>query len=59
MRAFYNADLPRDGGYYSEDINKLFPEYVREKICNVHDDGTVTKLGDNILNEAKDYFGIK
>mgnify|MGYP003297707705 FL=1 len=54
-----NADIPRDGGYYSEDINKLFPEYLREKIYNVHDDGTLTKLGDNILNEAKDYFGIK
>ncbi len=54
-----NADIPRDGGYYSEDINKLFPEYLREKIYNVHDDGTLTKLGDNILNEAKNYFGIK
>lgn len=54
-----NVAIPRDGGYYSEDINKLFPEYLREKIYNVHDDGTLTKLGDNILNEAKNYFGIK
>ena len=54
-----NADIPRDGGYYSEDINKLFPEYLREKIYNVHDDGTLNELRDNILNEAKDYFGIK
>ncbi len=54
-----NADIPRDGGYYSEDINKLFPEYLREKVYNVHDDGTLTKLGDDILNEAKNYFGIK
>ena len=51
-----NADIPRDGGYYSEDINKLFPEYLREKIYNVHDDGTLNELGDIILNEAKDYF---
>lgn len=54
-----NADIPRDGGYYSEDVNKLFPEYLREKIYNVHDDGTLNELRDNILNEAKDYFGIK
>jgi transcriptional regulator with XRE-family HTH domain len=54
-----NADIPRDGGYYTEDINKLFPEYLREKIYNVHDDGTLNELRDSILDEAKDYFGIK
>lgn len=54
-----NVNIPRDGSCYGEDINELFPEYLREKIYNVYDDGTLTKLGDNILNEAKDYFGIK
>lgn len=54
-----NAEIPRDGGYYNEDINKLFPEYLREKIYNVHDDGTLNELRDSILDEAKDYFGIK
>ena len=54
-----NVNIPRDGSYYGEDIKELFPKYLREKIYNVYDDGTVNKLGDNILNEAKDYFGIK
>ena len=54
-----DADVPRDGEYYSEDVNFLFPEYVREKIYNIHDDGTLNNLGDDILNEAKDYFYIK
>ena len=54
-----NVNIPRDGSYYGEDIKELFPKYLREKIYNVYDDGTVNKLRDNILNEAKDYFGIK
>ena len=54
-----NVNIPRDGSYYGEDIKELFPKYLREKIYNVYDDGTVNKLGDTILNEAKDHFGIK
>lgn len=54
-----NVNIPRDGSYYGEDIKELFPKYLREKIYDVYDDGTVNKLGDTILNEAKDYFGIK
>ena len=54
-----NVNIPRDGSYYGEDINAFFPKYLKETIYNVYDDGTLTKLRDNILNEAKNYFGIK
>ena len=55
-----NCDIPRDGSYYYEDIEKYFPGYVREKIDAVHEkNGTFKELSDDILNQAKYYFNIK
>lgn len=51
-----NADIPRDGNYYLEDIKKLFPGYVVDMITNVHQDGTVDRLTDKTLADAKTYF---
>ena len=53
-----NADIPRDGNYYPEDIKKLFPGYVVRMIEKVQDDGTVESLIDEALADAKIYFSI-
>ena len=53
-----SADVPRDGGYYAEDIKKLFPGSVAEMIGKVQEDGTVKKLSDKTFSDAKAYYGI-
>lgn len=53
------AEVPGDGAQYNEDIKKLFPEYVREEIYSVQDNGTVKKLGNDTLAQAEEYFGVK
>lgn len=53
-----DSEVPRDGSYYNEDINKAFPEYVRERIYN-HNDSAYKDVEDNNLIQAKEYFGIK
>ncbi|MCR5041846.1 MAG: helix-turn-helix domain-containing protein [Clostridia bacterium] len=52
------ADVPRDGSFYVEDIKKLFPGYVVKMIETVQEDGTVEKLSDGILADAKSYFNV-
>lgn len=54
-----NADVPRDGDYNVEDRKKLFPGYVVEMIERVQEDGTVTRLADEIFIDAKEYFNVK
>ncbi len=53
------ADVPGDGAAYSEDIKKLFPDYVREQIKTVQDDGTVKELQAADLEQAKAHFGAE
>ena len=53
-----NADVPRDGSYNVEDRKKLFPGYVAEMIEKVQDDGTVKRLADETLADAKAYFKV-
>lgn len=54
-----NTYTPRDGAYYVEDVEKLFPEYLREKIYNIHEDEALNTVQNDILNEAKNYWDIK
>ena len=53
-----NADVPRDGDYNVEDRKKLFPGYVVEMIEKVQEDGTIRKLTDKTLADAKAYFSV-
>ena len=53
-----NADVPRDGDYNVEDRKKLFPGYVEEMIEKVQNDGTVIRLTDEILADAKAYYSV-
>lgn len=53
-----NAEIPRDGSYYSDDINKLFPDYVREEICGAQANGVAEELKNNALEQAKNYFAV-
>lgn len=53
-----NADVPRDGSYNVEDRKKLFPGYVVKMIEKVQDDGTVKRLADETLADAKAYFKV-
>lgn len=50
------TDIPRDGSYYSEDLNKLFPSKVRKKMNNAQVDGTVMKLLEENKKKAEEYF---
>ena len=54
-----NADVPRDGSYNVEDRKKLFPDYVVKMIEKVQDDGTVSRLTDETVIDAKEFFGIE
>ncbi len=53
-----SSESPGCGAQYNEDIEKLFPRYVRDKIYSVHDDGTVENLIAENLKQAKLYFNV-
>ena len=53
-----NADVPRDGDLNIEDRKKLFPGYVVKMIEKVQEDGTVKRLIDETLADAKAYFSV-
>jgi len=53
-----DAKIPRDGSYYVEDLKALFPSMVRNKIKDVHKDGTIKKLMLKNKEKAKLYFKL-
>lgn len=52
------ADVPRDGDYNAADRQKLFPGYVLEMLGKVQEDGTVSRLSDEALTDAKAFFKV-
>ena len=50
------TEIPRDGSYYSEDLKKLFPFKIRNKMNNAQVDGTVSKLLKDNKTKAEEYF---
>ena len=53
-----DAKIPRDGSYYVNDLKALFPSMVRNKIKDVHKDGTIKKLMLKNKEKAKLYFKL-
>lgn len=51
-----NAEIPRDGSLYYEDMKKLFPRKVLKQMDKVHYDGTIEKLLANIEEQVELYF---
>ena len=51
-----DVKYPRDGSYYIEDMEKLFPKYVREDMDKIHLDGTMERLNRDIQKQVKLYF---
>lgn len=47
---------PRDGKYYKDDMNNIFPKSVRNKMNNIYNDGTSTKLDLEIKEQVRLYF---
>ena len=54
--AVTDSRIPRDGSYYSEDMKNIFPRNVRIDMDNVHNDGTIQRLGIEVEEQAKLYF---
>ena len=48
--------FPRDGSYYAEDMNNIFPRSVKNDMDRVHTDGTIDRLLMEVLEDAKLYF---
>ncbi len=51
-----SSSYPRDGAYYPEDMNNIFPSRVREDIDSVYLDGTIEKLSKELEEQAILYF---
>lgn len=51
--------IPRDGGFYAEDMKNIFPYYVRKDMEQVYNDGTIERLQLNIDKNVKLYFHDK
>lgn len=51
-----DSRIPRDGSYYSEDIDNIFPKSIRNQVNNVHDNGVVEKLLYKNKAKAEIYF---
>lgn len=47
---------PRDGKYYKDDMNNIFPKSVRNKMNNIYNDGTNIKLDLEIKEQVRLYF---
>lgn len=50
------AQIPRDGNYYPEDIKEMFSWSVRNSINKVHRDGTIEKLSLDIEEQVELYY---
>ena len=48
--------FPRDGSYYVDDMNNIFPRSVKNDMDRVHTDGTIDRLLMEVLEDAKLYF---
>lgn len=51
-----DSRIPRDGCYYSDDMKNIFPRSVRNDMEDVHNDGTIERLGIEVEEQAKLYF---
>ena len=51
-----DSRIPRDGSYYSDDMKNIFPRSVRNDMEDVHNDGTIERLGIEVEEQAKLYF---
>ena len=54
-----SSRTPRDGSYYKEDMENIFPKSVREDFNDCEIDGTIDKLTMEIEDQAKLYFHLK
>ena len=53
-----SEEMPRDGGYYEKDIDRLFPSSIRRKVYDTVVNGTVDKLSRSVDYQAKLYYHI-
>ena len=51
-----DSRIPRDGSYYAVDMKNIFPDSVRNDMEDVHNDGTIERLGIEVEEQAKLYF---
>ena len=51
-----NYEIPRDGGYYSKDIKRLFSRRVIKMMDNIHRNSTFNKLQFQIDEQVSLYF---
>lgn len=51
-----SSQMPRDGSYYGEDMDSMFPRSVRNAMDKIYDDGTVEVLQLEIDEQTKLYF---
>ena len=51
-----DSRYPRDGNYYSLDINNMFDRHVRTQMESVYSDGTIDMLEMEVREQAKLYF---
>ena len=49
-------EIPRDGGYYSKDMKRLFPRKVIKMMDNIHRNSTINKLQFQIDEQVSLYF---
>ncbi len=56
--AVVDSRIPRDGGYYSEDMKNIFPYWVRRDMNEFYNDGTYDRLNIEVDEQAKLYFHI-
>ena len=51
-----DSKIPRDGGYYLEDMKSIFPSSARNDMDRIHTDGTIEKLQLDIDQQKELYF---
>ena len=54
-----NVEHPRDGVFYGQDLEMLFPKSIIKKFNTIHNDGTISRLEDINYEKALKYFNIK
>ena len=50
------SSFPRDGTYYEEDMNNLFPKDVKKQMDHIHRDGTFERLQLQIEEQVSLFF---
>lgn len=51
-----DSKIPRDGGYYLEDMKSIFPSSVTNDMDKIHTDGTIEELQADINKQKELYF---